>query len=159
MGKYFLPKRRYLSASFQGITSHNCRIWRCAVENERVRPLFKIFCEAFTWFANNPIKYIYKNMSHLLYHLPLSFPHHEFLLTYFHPLRSSSSSSSMALQPLWALAAFLSSLIYTQSVGLLWWAISPSKGRYLHTEQTYTNIDASSGSRTHVPCVRAREGG
>jgi hypothetical protein len=46
--------------------------------------------------------------------------------------------SSMALQPLWALAAFLSSVIYTQSVLLLGRVISPSQGRYLHTGQTQT---------------------
>jgi hypothetical protein len=45
----------------------------------------------------------------------------------------------MALQPLWILAAFFSFLIYTQSVGLLGWGISPSQGRYLHTEQHKQN--------------------
>jgi hypothetical protein len=49
--------------------------------------------------------------------------------------RKSTSSSSMALQPLWALTAFSSSLIYTQSVALHGRVISPSQGRYLHTGQ------------------------
>jgi hypothetical protein len=56
---------------------------------------------------------------------------------------------SIALQPLWTLAVFLVSLSYTQTVGLL--GISPSQGRYLHTEQTHTEIHASSGIRTHDP--------
>jgi hypothetical protein len=33
------------------------------------------------------------------------------------------------------LGLFFSFLIYTQSVGLLGWGISPSRGHYLHTEQ------------------------
>jgi hypothetical protein len=41
----------------------------------------------------------------------------------------------MAVQPLWTLAAFFIFLIYTQSVELLGRGISPSHGRYLHTEQ------------------------
>jgi hypothetical protein len=32
------------------------------------------------------------------------------------------------------LGCFFSFLIYTQSVGLLGWGISPSQGLYLHTE-------------------------
>jgi hypothetical protein len=56
----------------------------------------------------------------------------------------------------WALAAF--------SVGLLGRGISPSQGRYLHTEQHKrrinahnTDIHALSGIRTHDPCVRATQ--
>jgi hypothetical protein len=37
------------------------------------------------------------------------------------------------------LGRFLSLLIYTQSVGLLGRGISPSQGRYLHTEQHKQN--------------------
>jgi hypothetical protein len=44
---------------------------------------------------------------------------------------------SMALQPLWALAVFC-----TQSIGLLGRGISPSQGRYLHTEQHKHRINA-----------------
>jgi hypothetical protein len=55
------------------------------------------------------------------------------------------------------LGRFFSSLIYTQSVRLLGRRISPSHGRYLHTEQTHTDIHASIGIRTHDPSVRASE--
>jgi hypothetical protein len=61
------------------------------------------------------------------------------------------------------LGRFFSLLIYTQSVGLLGWGISPSKGRYLHTEQhrhrinAHRNIHASSGIRTYDPSVRVSE--
>jgi hypothetical protein len=69
---------------------------------------------------------------------------------------------SMALQPLWILAAFSVSYSYTQSVGLHGLGISPSQGRYLHTEQHKHRIDvdihASSGIRTHGPSVRVGEG-
>jgi hypothetical protein len=37
--------------------------------------------------------------------------------------------------PLSGPSRFFSFLLYTQSVGLLGWGISPSQGRYLHTEQ------------------------
>jgi hypothetical protein len=57
----------------------------------------------------------------------------------------------------WPLFQFLDLL--TQSVGLLGRGISPSQGRYLHTEQTYTDINASSGIRTHDPGFRAGEDG
>jgi hypothetical protein len=46
---------------------------------------------------------------------------------------------SMALQPLVDLDSFFSFLIYIQSVGLLGRGISPSQGRYLHTEQYKQN--------------------
>jgi hypothetical protein len=53
---------------------------------------------------------------------------------------------------------------YTQSVGLLGRGISPSQGRYIHTEQHKhrinahnTDIHALSGIRTHNPSVRASE--
>jgi hypothetical protein len=69
----------------------------------------------------------------------------------------------MAVQPFvgpWPLFKFLDLLI--QSVGLLGWEISPSQGRYLHTEQhkhriNHTDIHASSGIRTHTPSVLAGE--
>jgi hypothetical protein len=54
-----------------------------------------------------------------------------------------SSYLSMALQPLWTLAAlFFSFLMYTQSVRLLGRGISPSQGRYSHTEQHRHRINA-----------------
>jgi hypothetical protein len=43
-------------------------------------------------------------------------------------------SLSMAMQPLCTLAGFSESSSSTQSVGLLGRAISPSQGRYLHTQ-------------------------
>jgi hypothetical protein len=50
---------------------------------------------------------------------------------------------------------------YTQSVGLLGRGISPSQGRYPHTEQhkqnKRTHIQALSGILTHDPCVLASE--
>jgi hypothetical protein len=52
------------------------------------------------------------------------------------------------------LGRLFSSLIYTQSIGLLGLRISPSQGRYLHTEQHKHN-HASSRIRTHYPNVRA----
>jgi hypothetical protein len=55
--------------------------------------------------------------------------------------------------PLLDLGRFFSFLIFlTQSLGLLERGISPSKGRYLHTD-----IHASSGIRTHDPSVWAGE--
>jgi hypothetical protein len=42
---------------------------------------------------------------------------------------------SMALQPLWALAAYFSFLIYSRAVGLLERVISSSQGLYLNTRQ------------------------
>jgi hypothetical protein len=45
----------------------------------------------------------------------------------------------MALQPFvgpWLLFQYLD--LFTQSVGLLGWGISPSQDRYLHTESTNT---------------------
>jgi hypothetical protein len=71
----------------------------------------------------------------------------------------------MALQPIvgpWSLLQFRN-LFFTQSVGLLGRVISPSQGRYLHTRQhkhrinTYTDIHALSGIRSHDPSVRASE--
>jgi hypothetical protein len=51
---------------------------------------------------------------------------------------------------------FFGFLIYTQSVGLLGRGISPSQGRYLHTEQhKHRDIHALSGIRAHDPSVRA----
>jgi hypothetical protein len=49
-------------------------------------------------------------------------------------------------------------IFFMQTVELLGRLISPSQGRYLHTEQhTHTNIHSLSGIRTHDPCVRASE--
>jgi hypothetical protein len=42
----------------------------------------------------------------------------------------------------WTLAAFSVSESYTQSVGLLEWGISPSQGRFLHTDQHKHRINA-----------------
>jgi hypothetical protein len=58
---------------------------------------------------------------------------------------------------------FFSLLIYTQSVGLLGLGISPSEGRYLHSEQhkhrinAHTDTHASSWIRTHDSSLRAGE--
>jgi hypothetical protein len=49
------------------------------------------------------------------------------------------SPCSIALQPLWPLATFSSSLIYTQLVGHLGRVFTPSQGRYLHTGQHKQN--------------------
>jgi hypothetical protein len=60
---------------------------------------------------------------------------------------------SMALQPfveLWPLISYT-------LVGLLGRGISPSQGRYLHTEQTHTDIHALSAIRTHDHSVQTRE--
>jgi hypothetical protein len=54
----------------------------------------------------------------------------------------------------WASAAFSVSYSYTQSVGLLGRGISPSQGRYLHTD---ADIHALSGMRAHDTSVRASE--
>jgi hypothetical protein len=67
----------------------------------------------------------------------------------------------MALQPLWTLAAFSVTLIYTQPVGLLGLGISTTQGRCLHTEHhTHTEyIHSSNGIRTQDPSVGAGEDG
>jgi hypothetical protein len=58
---------------------------------------------------------------------------------------------------------FTSVIFFTQTVGLLGWVISPSQGRYLHTEQhkhrinAHTDIHALSGIRNHDPRVQASE--
>jgi hypothetical protein len=64
------------------------------------------------------------------------------------------------------LGRFFSFLIYTESVGLLGRGISPSQGRYAHTEQhkhrintINTDIQALSGFRIHDPSVRAGDDG
>jgi hypothetical protein len=57
------------------------------------------------------------------------------------------------------LGRFFSFLILRQSVGLLGRRISPSQGRYLHTEQTHTDIHVLSEIRTHDSSVRASEDG
>jgi hypothetical protein len=64
----------------------------------------------------------------------------------------------------WALAGFLVSWSDSHSEGLLGRGISPSQGRYLHTEQHKhsinshnTDIHTSSEIRTHDPSVRATE--
>jgi hypothetical protein len=48
----------------------------------------------------------------------------------------------MVYSPLLGLGRFFSFLSYTQSVGLLEWGLSPSQGRYLHTEQEKHRINA-----------------
>jgi hypothetical protein len=50
------------------------------------------------------------------------------------------------------LGRLFSFLMYTQNVGLLLRGISPSQGRYLHTD-----IHALSGIRTHNPSIRTGE--
>jgi hypothetical protein len=57
-------------------------------------------------------------------------------------------------------------IFFTLSVGMFERAISPSQGRYLHTEHhknkkknAYTDIHALSGIRTNDPSVRAKEEG
>jgi hypothetical protein len=75
--------------------------------------------------------------------------------------RKLSLSLSLSLcgsTALMDLGHFFSFLIYTQSVGLLGRGISPSQGRYLHTEQ-HKDIHALSGIRTHDPSVRAGKDG
>jgi hypothetical protein len=64
----------------------------------------------------------------------------------------------------WALVSFWVSWSFTQSLGLLGRGISPSHGRYLHTEQHKhrikahnTDIHALGRIRTHDPSVLARE--
>jgi hypothetical protein len=61
------------------------------------------------------------------------------------------------------LGRFFRFLIYTQSVGLLGGGISPSQGRYLHTEQQKHNKRTQTymprAIRTHDPSVRASEDG
>jgi hypothetical protein len=54
-------------------------------------------------------------------------------------------------------------ILFTQTVGLLGWVISPSQGRYLHTRQhkhrinAHTDIHALNGIWTHNPRVQASE--
>jgi hypothetical protein len=68
----------------------------------------------------------------------------------------------IAPRPLWTWLIF-QFLNYKQLVVLLGRGISPSQGRYLHTEQhkhrinAHTDIHASSGIRTHFPSVRVGE--
>jgi hypothetical protein len=66
--------------------------------------------------------------------------------------------------PLLGSGLFFSLVIFfTQTVGLIGQWISPSQGRYLHTEQhkhrinAHTDIHAFSGIGTHDPSVRASE--
>jgi hypothetical protein len=72
--------------------------------------------------------------------------------------------SAMALQLFvgpWPLVQFLN--LFRQQVGLLGNGVSPSQGRYLHTElhkhriHAHTDIHALSRIRTHDPSVRASE--
>jgi hypothetical protein len=51
-------------------------------------------------------------------------------------------SLAIALEPLWTLAAFSVSWFFTQSVGFLGRGISPSQGRYLHSEQHKHKINS-----------------
>jgi hypothetical protein len=77
--------------------------------------------------------------------------------------RTISIYLSMPLQTSLDLGRFFSHLIfYIQSVGLLGRVISPSQGRYLHTDsantdQTHADNHASSGILTHDPSVRVGE--
>jgi hypothetical protein len=76
-----------------------------------------------------------------------------------HPI---SLSLSMALHSFSDLGRFSVSWSYTQSAGHLGRGLSPSNGRYLHTEQhnhTHTDIHASSRIRTPNCSVRAAEDG
>jgi hypothetical protein len=60
------------------------------------------------------------------------------------------------------LERFFSFLTHTESVGRLGWEISPSQGRYIHTEHKHrinAHIHASSGIRTHDPNFREGEDG
>jgi hypothetical protein len=75
-----------------------------------------------------------------------------------------SCKSAMALEPFvgpWPLLQFPN--LFTQTVGLLKQVISPSQGRYLHTEQhkhrinAYTDIHALSGIRTQDHSFRGSE--
>jgi hypothetical protein len=72
----------------------------------------------------------------------------------------------MALQPFvahWPLLQFRNLSFFTQMVGLFRRVISPSQGRYLHTEQhkhrinENTDIHILSGIRTYNPSIRASE--
>jgi hypothetical protein len=64
----------------------------------------------------------------------------------------------MGLQPFgpWPLFQFLNLYRVGRTT---WTGIRPSLGRYLHTEQTHTDIHASSGIRNHDPSTRAGEDG
>jgi hypothetical protein len=70
---------------------------------------------------------------------------------------------SMALQPFVGPSSLFSFIIFfTQMIGLLGRAISPSQGRYVHMRTTQTqnkraDIHASCGIRPHDPSVRAGE--
>jgi hypothetical protein len=66
---------------------------------------------------------------------------------FIHSFIHSFISGSAAL--CWALAAFSVSWSFTQSVGLLRSEISPSQGRYIHTEQHKHN----KRTQTPMPCV------
>jgi hypothetical protein len=71
------------------------------------------------------------------------------------------ASSFMSLQPFVGLGRLFTSLIYTQSAGILGRVISPSQGLYLHTGQHKHRINAYIhaliGIRTHDPSVPASE--
>jgi hypothetical protein len=77
---------------------------------------------------------------------------------------SSSFIHQWLYSPLLGPGLFFSFVIcFTQTVGLLGRVISPSYGRYLHTEQhkhrinAHTDIHALIWIRTHDPSVRASE--
>jgi hypothetical protein len=59
---------------------------------------------------------------------------------------------SMALQPLWTMAAFSVSYSYRHLVGLLGRGISPSQGHHLHTEHPCLECDSNPRSQ----CSRER---
>jgi hypothetical protein len=83
-----------------------------------------------------------------------------FSLLFFFPFLSPCLSfiHQWPCSPLLGPGLFFGSVIFfIQSVGLLGRVISLSQGRYLHTEQTHTDIHASSGIRIHDPSVRVGE--
>jgi hypothetical protein len=59
---------------------------------------------------------------------------YRYYLSIYVSVRPSVSLSVYCCTALVDLGHFSSFLIYTQSVGLLGWGISPSQGRYLYTD-------------------------
>jgi hypothetical protein len=86
---------------------------------------------------------------------PLECSIHSFIHSFIHQwLYSPLLGSGLFFSPV---------IFFTQTVGLLGRAISPSQGRYLHTGQqkhrinAHTDIHALSGIRAHDSSVRAGE--